>query len=234
MARKWEISDGKYAWNMEACEELLLIAGYMEIKPFIPPGSSWADEFENHFFQHGNGTSFAAIDHINAARRRRDLPVLQFLETDVLDYGRCTDKLMKSETRRRVRDELSNLSVDLRMKRIARAGAEAATLVPPHIPYEQWRNKKQSYETENLLSREEVARRFQATRQVQVQAPAPAPAKPANLPIDKAVTMLRFASDPELRSGIIAKLTADDALAVLEKVESAEIRDALIRHSLNA
>ena len=85
-----------------------------------------------------------------------------------------------------------------------------------------------------MLSRAEVARRLRASQQSTAPIPAPEPAKPANLPLEKAVVMLKYAKDPELRSGIIAKMSSDDALLAVEKIEDTDVRDALIRHSLAA
>jgi hypothetical protein len=130
VARKWEITNGVFAWNMEQCEELVLIAGYEEVKPNITPGSKWADEFENHFYQHGNGIAFSYIDEINAVRRRLVLPRLDYKETDVLEYGRSSNKLLKSETRRRVREEIMSASLENRQKMVARALAETQALLP--------------------------------------------------------------------------------------------------------
>lgn len=45
--------------------------------------------------------------------------------------------------------------------------------------------------------------------------------------------MLAVAS-PVLRSEIILKLAADDALSVAEKIDDPELRDALVKHSLDA
>jgi hypothetical protein len=36
--------------------EEVLIAGYEEIRRFIPPDQRWMVDFENHFFDHGNGS----------------------------------------------------------------------------------------------------------------------------------------------------------------------------------
>jgi hypothetical protein len=233
MARKWEINEGVYAWNMEQCEELLLIAGYEEIKPNIAPGLKWPDEFENHFYQHGNGIACYLLDEINAVRRRLVLPRLEYLETDVLEYGRSTNKLMKSETRRRVRADLASVSLEIRQKMVARALEETKALVPPHIPYEEYKSRRQQFSADSLLSRAEIARRLRASEQAAAPI-APPPAKPANLPLEKAVVMLKYAKDPELRSGIIAKMSSDDALLAVEKIEDTDLRDALIRHSLAA
>ena len=234
MARKWEINEGVYAWNMEQCEELLLIAGYEEIKPNIAPGLKWPDEFENHFYQHGNGIACYLLDEINAVRRRLVLPRLDYQETDVLEYGRSTNKLMKSETRRRVRAELASVGLDSRQKMVARALEETKALVPPHIPYEEYKSRRQQFSADSLLSRAEVARRVRASQQATAPLLAPEPAKPASLPLEKAVVMLKYAKDPELRSGIIAKMSSDDALLAVEKIDDTDVRDALIRHSLAA
>ena len=44
MARKFEYMSGKYAWNLEKCEEEILIAAYDEIYQFIPPDQKWAPD----------------------------------------------------------------------------------------------------------------------------------------------------------------------------------------------
>jgi hypothetical protein len=228
MARKWEISPGQYAWNFEECEELVLVGGYEEIKPYIPPDQTWAVEFENHFYQHGNGVAFRFVDEINAVRRRQILPKLEFHETDVYDYGRSSNKLMKSERRQRVREEVTTASVDVRMRTIAHAEAEMARLPPPHIPYEQYKATKRRHLDESDLSREEVGRRVRAHQQ------SATPVGRLQLTLDKAVKMLTFARDPGLRSEIIDKLSGDDALAAAEQIEDADLRDALVRRSLVA
>ncbi|HVC59478.1 MAG TPA: hypothetical protein VND19_03805 [Acetobacteraceae bacterium] len=228
MARKWEITSGQFAWNFEECEELVLIAGYEEIKPYIPPDQAWFVEFENHFYQHGNGVAFRFIDEVNAVRRRQVLEKLEFRETDVYDYGRSTNKLMKSERRQRVREEVATASVDVRLRMVAHAAAEMTRLPQPHIPYEQYKANKRRYADESDLSREEVGRRVRAHQQ------SAAPVARLQLSPDKAVKMLMFARDPGLRSEIIDRLSGDDALAAAEQIEDADLRDALVRRSLAA
>jgi len=44
--------------------------------------------------------------------------------------------------------------------------------------------------------------------------------------------MLKYATNPDLRSKIIDNLSADDALAAVGQIEDADLRDALILHSL--
>jgi hypothetical protein len=137
MARKYEYMPGRLAWCFEKCEELILIGAYEEIRQFVRPDLTWPREFENHFYDQGNGIACDFIDRINALRRRRGRDALHTKETDILDYGRSTDKLFKSEYRRRMRDEFRQASVDVRQRRIEQATIEAEQLLPPHIPYDE-------------------------------------------------------------------------------------------------
>src|SRR5712671_2651366 len=142
MARKYECSPGRYAWNFEKCEEVIIIAGYDEVRRFIASDLTWNQEFESHFFDHGNGVAFDFLDRINSERRRRGLDIIVIEETDILDYGRSPDKLMKSEHRRRVRSEISDASVDVRQNFIEAAKAAAARLLPPHVTCEEFLQKR--------------------------------------------------------------------------------------------
>ena len=229
MARKWEISEGKYAWNFEECEETYFIALYEEIKPYIPPNLPWQAEFEAHYYTHGNGVAFYFIDEINSTRRRRNLPTIDIQETDVLDYGRNTNKLMKSQFRKRTREEYNSASVHIRQRMVDGALLKIATLQPPHQTYEDWKAKNKRHTFDSDLSRVEVARRVAAA----TFTPSPTPQKASTLPLDKALTMLKYASTSELQSHIIAKLTADDALEAAEHVPDQAIKDMLIQHSLS-
>ena len=51
MARKYEYVAGRYAWNMEECEEDVLIAAYNEVSPLYTLDAAWKIEFANHFFE---------------------------------------------------------------------------------------------------------------------------------------------------------------------------------------
>jgi hypothetical protein len=92
MARKFEYGPGRYAWNVETCEEEILIAAYGEICQFIPADQTWKVEFKNHFFDHGNGLAVGDLDSINAVRRRRGLNVIEIREMDIYDYARSLDR----------------------------------------------------------------------------------------------------------------------------------------------
>ena len=63
--------------------------------------------------------------------------------------------------------------------------------------------------------------------------PKPAtPQKPASLPAQKALTMLKHANREDVIERIIEKLSPDDVLAMLPDIENKEIADKLILHSL--
>lgn len=226
MARKYEFSNTP-AWNLEQCEEVVLIDAYLEVEPFIKPTDSWRVEFENHFFTHGNGIAASFIDQINAVRRRKGLETIEIKETDISDYARAPNKQLKSETRKRVLDDLRKASTDERVRRVHRARAEMQVLPPPHYTFEQWKAKRDQIIHQNQASFMEVKRRIEAAA-----LPPQATPKPKSLPAEKAIKMLKFATKPEVIQSIIAKLSADDALEVLPEIESNDIRDELIRHSL--
>jgi hypothetical protein len=134
---------------------------------------------------------------------------------------------MKSERRQRVRDELATMPTDQRARLLEHARAEVARLPPPHIPYEVYKANKKRLAEEADASRDEVGRRMRA---FQTDAGRPK----VNLDVEKALKMLSLVSDPNLRLEIIDRLSSDDALEAASRVEDAELRDALVRHSLTA
>jgi len=229
MGRKYEYMSGRYAWNLEKCEEEILIAAYDEICRVIPPSQTWKAEFENHFFDHGNGVAVEFLDSINAVRRRRGLGVILIRETDIYDYGRSKDKLFKSNHRRRVQDELKNASADVRQRRVELAMAEAERLPSPHMTYEDYKTRRQQHNAESALSFEEVTKRVLACQMVNA---AQTPAKPT-LPPERVARMLTLAS-PSIWPEILPKLSPDDALEVAERITDPDLRDALVKHSLGA
>jgi hypothetical protein len=228
MARRYEYMPGRHAWNLEKCEEEILIAGYEEICRFIPPDQRWKADFENHFFDHGNCVAVEFIDALNAVRRRRGLDVI-VRETDIYDYGRSPDKLLKSNHRRRVREELKNESAHVRQHRVELAKAEAEKLPPPHMTYDDYKARQHKQRAESALSLEEVTKRLLA----QKAASPPQPLAKTTLTLERATKMLNLASR-NLWDEIIPKLSAEDALEVAEKITDVELRDALVKHSLGA
>jgi hypothetical protein len=228
MGRKFEHAQGRYAWNLEACEEEILIAGYDEIRRFIPPGQTWTIDFENRFFGWGTGVAVEFLDSINAVRRRRSLDEIVIRETDVYDYGRCLDKPFRSNQRRRVREELNTAKEDVRQRRLELAKAEAERLPPPHRTYEEYKAWRQQHQVESHLSLEEVTRRRLAQ---QAAVEAKSPTKPTTLDPERAERMFKIAT-PGLWGDIISNLSVEDALVVAEKIENPELRDALVKHSL--
>src|SRR6516162_5670014 len=152
MAQKFEISGG-YAWNLEQCEEEIVIAAYEEIYRYIPADQTWKYELETHFFEIGDGVAAEFVDSINAVRRRCGLDVIVIRETDVYEYGRSSDKRVKADHRRRIREELKDASADEHQRRIEGAKAEEQRLPPPHRTYEQHKAWKQQQQEAQAASR---------------------------------------------------------------------------------
>lgn len=232
MARKFEISPNRHAWNLEGCEELLLIAGYEEISRYIAPGQPWKAMFENHFFEHGNGVSFESLDNINAERRRHGLPKIEIRETDIYDYARSRDKLLKSNQRQRLRDEITSASVDVRQNRVAQAKIEAENLPPPHLYFEEHKTRQAQQCMESHLSREEITKRHLICRQIAV----PPKTTQAKVPLDPemaAKALILSSGDETLQGNIISRLfSCQAALETAERVEDPDLRKALVKHAL--
>jgi hypothetical protein len=110
MARKYEVAPGRYAWNPDRCEEILIITAYNEIAKFIAPAQQWGKELEYVLYDRGTGIGFRLIEQINEVRRRKKLTPLVLRETDIPDYARDHDKLVRAARHRNMRDGLAILS----------------------------------------------------------------------------------------------------------------------------
>ena len=229
MARKFEYLPGRYAWNPEKCEEVLLISGYDEVSCYIPPDQPWKEEFENHFFEHGNGISFEYLHHINAERRRRGLLTIEIRETDIFDYARSRDKLFKSNHRQQLRVDISSASVDVRQNRVAQAKVEAERLPPPHLSFEDHKARQAQQCMESRLSREEITKRQLACRTADTAKSTQA--KPSLDP-EMAAKMLPLVTDVTTQGDIISRLSSQGALEVAERLMDPDLRNALVKHSL--
>ena len=231
MARKFEPRPGDFAWNLERCEEVVMVADYEEIAKFIEPATRWKPLFEMYFYDAGKAVLQKAIDEINGVRRRRGLPCIEFRETDIGDYARTRDDGAKAEQRRRLRDELSSVSSSARSKIVDTARSEIERLPPPHRTYEEYKTDRQYRNFENAQSLEEAKRRAAVLNGI---TPAP-PTKPAPADLDPSIAakMLRLATDPALREIILARLAPAAALAAAEGMEDLDLRDVLIRRALD-
>ena len=223
MGRIFECSPGRHAWNLEKCEEELLIAAYDEIMRFIPANQVWKAEFEYYFFERGNGLAFDSLSFMNSVRRRHSLDAIVIRETIIYDYARTTARLLKARHRQKVREELNSASADVRRDRLEQAKAESEKLRPPRTTYEEWKHE-QRQNTRSGLTSQEVANRLVVEKSV-LQEPTLQP--------DLAVKMLTLAS-PSIWDEILPKLSAAGALEAAEKIDNVELRDALIKYSFKA
>src|SRR3977135_348392 len=105
MARKFPVTMGKWAWSPDRCEEVVLIQGYQEIRPYIAPNENWRAEFEMNFYERGAALGFHHLAMVNAARKRKGLRPIVFLETDISVYAREKDRALRGQRRCELRDE---------------------------------------------------------------------------------------------------------------------------------
>jgi hypothetical protein len=228
MARMFECCPSRYAWNLEKCEEEILIAGYDEILRFVSADQTWKAEFEYHFFDRGNGLAFESLDAINGVRRRRGLDEIVIRETMIYDYARSTDRPLRAHHRRELREDLKSASADVRHHRLGHAKAESERLPLPRTTFEEWKERQQD-DARSGLTYQEIANRLAVQKSVRA---FPPPSRPTLQP-DLAARMLTLAS-PSIWGEIIPKLSAEGALEVAEKIADVELRDALVKQSLSA
>ena len=140
MGRKYEFAHGKLAWNLNRCEETVLIAAYEEIARFIPPTDKWRWQFrfEDRFYEKGDGVGFNFIQDINANRKRKGLKALDFAETDVSEMYRNANKAERANRRCELREQLVDMTPEDRKRFVQQAEADMAELPPPHYTFEEW------------------------------------------------------------------------------------------------
>jgi hypothetical protein len=102
--------------------------------------------------------------------------------------------------------------------------AEEQRLLPPHMPFDEYKAQRQLKKPSTLTCEEATKRELahQAASAVQSRSKT-----------DLTAQMLNLAS-PNIRDEIILKLSAEDALEVAEKITDSQLRDALVKHSLGA
>jgi hypothetical protein len=132
MARKFPVTKGKWAWSPDRCEEVALILGYEEIRPYIAPNENLRAEFEMNFYERGAALGFHHLAMINDARKRKGLRPIVFLETDISEYARGTDRALRGQCRCELRDELLAMSPEERTRALVQAQEEVRELPPPH------------------------------------------------------------------------------------------------------
>ena len=87
MAHKYPYPGG-YAWNLEQCEEEIVIAAYVEILRLISPKDTWIRRLNYYFLERGDGLSCEYLDKINAACISCGLEQIEFRETECLNLNR--------------------------------------------------------------------------------------------------------------------------------------------------
>jgi hypothetical protein len=229
MARKFEIrATGKYAWNPERCEEIVIIAAYGEIVRFLTPREWLQRDFEHHFYEKGAGVGFHLLKGINEVRKRKNLQPIVLKETDCSDYARMNQGWERGKLRQALRDEFDEANVESRAKMVENARLETDRLPSPHFNLDEYKARQEIIDSSNRASRDEVVRRLAATTIQQQKATAG-----NRLARIKKMFSLASPGDPELHRELAAILSPDEALELAGEVDSAEIRSVLIRHSLS-
>jgi hypothetical protein len=233
MARYFGIGPDKsrIAYNLERCEEVVLIDAYLKVRDRLQPTEPLRNEFEYYFFQKGQGIAADTIDGLNAYLRRAGQPILEFRETTVFDYGRNADRVWKAQERAKIKDELESTTVEARERVVAFAQIEMQGLPLPHRTWEEYREDQERLDEETRLAREAVDREA-LRRRLASPTSKPAMAKPA-LPPETAAKLLAATDDEELRGEIIGRIGAADLLTVIGTVTDAGIKNKLIRRMLN-
>jgi hypothetical protein len=216
----------RIAYNMERCEEVVLIDAYLKIVSRMALTDNLRVEFDYYFFDKGSGIAADTIDGLNVHLKRIGQPVLEFPETVVFDYGRNPDKVWKASQRAAIRQELESIEPAYRQKMVDHARAEAQRLTPPHRTWEEYREDIERQEEEARLSREAAGR--EAARQRLLQ-PA---AKPKTLPPETAAALLLATDDEELQDDIITRVQAEQLLVLIDKISDQALKNKVVRRAL--
>jgi hypothetical protein len=217
-----------YSWAFEECEETVFVAAYEEIVPLIAPDERWRFAFEDHFYRRGDWAAIININNINVVRRRNGLPLVQFEETHVYDYGRELDRSVVVQRRCRLRDELAAMDDVTRARHLDACRAAIKRLPQPDIPAADRMKMREKREAENAASFEAAKRRAAVEAEKERQAAA----EQKKLDVETAAELLRLADDPEDQDEIIARVPEAELIDLAKKVENAEVRKKIIRHRL--
>jgi hypothetical protein len=228
MARKFELSPGKYVWYLDWCEEILVITAYNEIARFIAPGQAiWSHDFERFFYEKGAPLGFYLIDRINDVRKRKNLKTLTFRETDVSEYGRIGDRAERAKARRALRDQITELDPKGVAAMIEKATIATDALPPPHFTYEEWKANHERQKSESQASRAAVTLRLAQQRADEYRAAS-------EIRMARTMKMLSLVTDKALLDTIIASLNPDEALGLAEQIEDPVLRNELVRYSISS
>lgn len=232
MTRKYLYGDGRFvAYGMEKCEEQLLIAYYHDIEPKIRPDAMWRNEFLDRFYRGGQGVSQASLNLVNGERRRLSLPEYTFRETQMIDYGKQPDRMLKAEWRRQYRDQYLDLDRNGKDDWIEKALDDVERQPEPHFTFDE----RTAYREPNLggLSQSELRnRRGALMNNVAPIAPKKIVQKPN---LSRQTRLLNIATKLDTVERIVTSLLPDEALQIAEdgEVNDPDVLDLLVNRSLD-
>jgi hypothetical protein len=169
VGRLYEIQPNRMAWNLEKPEERLLVARWVSIRPYIPPAALWVNQFIFHWFESGKSLTVVALEAINKECRRLGIPGFEVRETAASDYVKVRDYDIKSKLRTDWEDAYKVLNEKAREDWCNRNLAEIASLLPPHMTFEEfkWHREQQRKLRPPLWSERERSEREERDRRMQ-------------------------------------------------------------------
>ena len=204
MGRKFEVGAGRQflVWNLEQCEEVVLIDAWMKVLPRIPKTETWTLDFEYRMFERGDHISERHIDSVNRHLCRIGLDKVEFKETNPSDYIRHFDKNRAAKCRRDILDHLKSISPEERVNHVAMSKRTMSFLEPAHHTWEEYK----AWKSKPLpMPRPRPVLHMPAAEPPPPAAslPAAVPPAPAAMPVEVAMKLLEAASDPELRNQLV-------------------------------
>jgi len=248
MARLFELPDSRLAWATERDEDLVVIHQYLMVQNKIPKFDPWKNSFDLHFFQQGLALTQDDLDRLNSYWKRAGIAQIRLTETHVGEYARERDKVWRSEQRRSMRDELQHGPSEMRSQLVREAWERIAEFPPPHHPYHEYKAiqaARRQKELENLTDLE-VSRRAEAARRALKNLNVPVPDGPEPAPVievpktpinnltgQAAILMLRAsAAKPDLAAKVVARIPAEECIALLEHDLPPEVQTLLVEAAL--
>lgn len=116
MAVAFQISEGHVGYNLDRCEEAMLIAAFLKVKAISLPNDPWCAEVERNFFDSDRGVSARhVLEPLNARLKTIGKPILVLTPSDWTPYMRLRFE-ERIQARRHLRTLLAGSEKDATLK----------------------------------------------------------------------------------------------------------------------
>lgn len=105
----FQIGPGHVGYNLDRCEEIVLIDAWLKIRARINHAENWANDFEDRFFKSGGGVSEKYLENIDRHLRRLKFEALNFSESESTHYMKIRGQ-EKVDARRHILEDLQTRS----------------------------------------------------------------------------------------------------------------------------